>query len=104
MLHRFLITARELEIIYSLVSADYLVSMHVTGSFGTAGMVKTELPLQILKVERQEAGQGQMNELVNQPVAKSFKAVSFIRKEEFDRNVWVRSGRAVYNKPTPPVL
>ena len=31
MLHRFLLTARELEIIYNLVSSDYLVSAEVTG-------------------------------------------------------------------------
>ena len=43
MLHRFLITAKELEILYSLVSTDYLVSMHVRGVFGTAGMVRLEL-------------------------------------------------------------
>ena len=37
MLHRFLITARELEIINSLVSGDYLVSMTVTGSCANTG-------------------------------------------------------------------
>ena len=37
---------------------------------------------------------------VNQPTVKSFQAFSFNRKNEFDKDVWVCSGRAVYNKPT----
>ena len=49
MLHRFLLTARELEIIYNLVSSDHLVSMAVTGSFATNGVVKNEISTHILK-------------------------------------------------------
>ena len=96
--HRFLITAKELEVIYSLVSADYLVSLQ-TGAFGTTGMVKTELSMQILQWNVRKPNKAKMN-TVDQPVAKSFKAVSFSQKEEFDRYVRVRPGRAVYNKPT----
>ena len=54
MLHRFLITGKELEILYSLVSTEYLVSLRVTGVFGTTGMVKTELSMQVLKWEGRE--------------------------------------------------
>ena len=48
MLHRYLLTARELEIIYNLVSSDYLVSAEVTGSYASNNVVKNEIMMHIL--------------------------------------------------------
>ena len=92
-------TARELEIICSLISADYLVSMSVTGSFASTGMIKNELSMQILKWTVKSSNKGKMN-TVNQPSVKGFQAFSFIKDAEFHKDVWVRVGRGVYNKPT----
>ena len=65
----------------------------------STGMVKTELSMQILKWSVKKPKKAKMI-FVDKPVAKSFKAVSFSQKEEFDRYVRVRPGRAVCNKPT----
>ena len=99
MLHRFLITARELEIIYSLVSSDYLVSMTVTGSFVNAGMIKNELSVQILKWTVKTHKQGKLS-IINKPTVQEHQALAFIPAVEFHKDVWARSGRAVYHKRT----
>ena len=95
MLHRFLLTARELEIIYSLVSADYLVSMHTTGSFATTGVIKSKLSIQILKWTVKKSDKGKMN-----PQSKASRPSYSSGMLSSTKTSGVRAGRAVYNKPT----
>ena len=99
MLHRFLITARELEIIYSLVSGDYLVSMTVTGSYANTGVIKNELSMRILKWTVKAHKQGKLN-IIHKPTVQEHQAFAFVPAAEYQKDVWVRSGRAVYNRPT----
>ena len=102
MLHRFLLTARELEIIYNLVSSDYLVSAEVTGSFASNNVVKNEITMQILKwtVTAHTLKKSYKMNTIDQPTVQAHEAVAFIPRVEYHKDVRLRSGREVYNKAT----
>ena len=102
MLHRFLITARELEIIYNLVSSDYLVSMEVTGSFATNGVVKNEITMQILKwtVTPHKSKKSYKMNTIDKPTVQAHGAVVFVPHAEYHNDVWLKVGREVYTKAT----
>ena len=46
--HRFLITAQELEIVYDMMSADYMLDMAVRACFDTTGTIKTEMTVRVI--------------------------------------------------------
>ena len=46
--HRFLITSQELEVVYDMMSADYLLDMAVRAFFDTTGTVKTEMTMRVI--------------------------------------------------------
>ena len=102
MLHRFLLTARELEIIYNVASSDYLVSMAVTGSFATNGVVENEISMQILKwtVTTHKSNKSYKLNTIDQPTVQGHRAIAFVPRAEYHQDAWLRSGRDVYNKPT----
>ena len=46
--HRFLAPAQELEIVYDIMSADYLLDMSVKSCFETTGTIKTEMTMRVI--------------------------------------------------------
>ena len=49
MMYRYLISSQELEVLCSLMSADYLLDLAVRASFDTCGTVKTEMGMRVIK-------------------------------------------------------
>ena len=51
LLHKDMLSAKELEVIYSMMSVDYLVSIDLTRTFEMMGMYKMEMSMRVLKWE-----------------------------------------------------
>ena len=75
------------------------MSMTVTGSFVTKGVIKNELSVRILKWTVKAHKQGKLN-IIHKPTVQEHQAFAYIPEAEFHKDVWVRSGRDVYNRPT----
>ena len=48
-MHRFLITSQELEVLYDMMSADYLLDIVVKANFDTRGTIKSEMVMRVIK-------------------------------------------------------
>ena len=73
--HRFLITAQELEIVYDLMSADYLLDMAVKSCFETTGTIKTEMTMRVILWNMTKEGKKKLHK-VSAPAAQEMKTVS----------------------------
>ena len=102
MLHIYLLTARELEIIYNLVSSDYLVSAEVTGSYVSNNVVKNEITMHILKwtVTSHKSKKAYKMNTIDHPTVQALGALAFIPRVEYHKDAWVKTGREVQNKAT----
>ena len=49
MMHRYLISSQELGVLYSLMSADYLLDLVVKANFDTCGTIKSEMVMRVIK-------------------------------------------------------
>ena len=74
--HRFLIPAQELEIVYDLMSADYLLDMAVKSCFETTGTIKTEMTMRVILWNMSKEGKKKLHK-VSAPAAQEMKTVSF---------------------------
>ena len=101
MLHRYLLTARELEI-YNLVSSDYLVSAAVTGLYASNNVVKSEITMNVLKwtVTAHKSKKSHKMNTIDHPTVQVLGALAFIPRVEYHPDAWVKTGREVQNRPT----
>ena len=76
--------------------------MEVTGSFATNGVVKTEISMQILKwtVTTHKSKKSYKMNTIDQPTVQGHQAFAFVPRAEYHKDVWLRTGRDVYNKAT----
>ena len=98
MLHRYLLTARELEIIYNLVSSDYLVSAAVTGLYASNNVVKSEITMNVLKwtVTAHKSKKSHKMNTLDHPTVQVLGALTFIPRVEYHQDAWV-GAESVYN-------
>ena len=102
MLHRYLLTARELEIIYNLVSSDYLVSAAVTGLYASNNVVKSEITMNVVNwpVTAHKSKKSHKMNTIDHPTVQVLGALTFIPWVEYHQDAWVKDGREVQNRPT----
>ena len=102
MLHRYLLTAREMEIIYNLVSSDYLVSATVTGLYASNNVVKSEITMNVLKwtVTAHKSRKSHKMNTIDHPTVQVLGAHTFIPRVEYHPDAWVNDGREVQSRPT----
>ena len=100
MLNRYLLTARELEIIFDLVSSDYLVSAYVTGSYVSNNTVKNEVTMQVLKwtVSTSKSKKTYKLNTIDKPSVQTLGAYAFIPREDYHQDAWLSGGREVQLK------
>ena len=100
MLTRYLLTARELEIIYDLVSSDYLVSAYVTGSYVSNNTVKNEVNMQVLKwtVSSHKSKKTYKLNTIDKPSVQVLGAYALIPREDYHQDAWLKGGREVQLK------
>ena len=97
-----LITSQELEILYDMMSADYLLDVAVKANFDTCGTIKTEMVTRVIKWNMAKESKGSKLHKVDAPSVKEFKAVSFVIADEYDwdnRNR-LKKGNAPYIRAT----
>ena len=96
-LTRYLLTARELEILYDLVSSDYLVSAYVTGSYVSNCTVKNEVSMQVLKwtVTSHKSRKASKLNTIDKPSIQVLGAYALIPREDYHQNAWLKNGREV---------
>ena len=103
MLMRYLLTARELELIYDLVSSDYLVSAYVYGSYASNNVVKNEVNMQVLKwtvtSHKSKSKKAYKLNTIDKPSVQALSAYAFIPREDYHQDAWLRSGREVQLRP-----
>ena len=102
MLHRYLLTARELEIIYIIVSSDYLISAEATGSYTSNNVVKNEVTMQVLKwtVTSHKSKKPYKMNTIDHPTVQALGALAFLPRVEFHQDARIRDGWEVQNKAT----
>ena len=81
--HRFLIPSQELEIVYDVMSADYLLDMTVNACFGTMEMVKTEMTMRVILWNVSKDGKKKLHK-VDKPAAQELKTVCFQSRSCYD--------------------
>ena len=88
MLNRYLLTARELEIVYDLVSSDYLVHAYVTGSYVSNNTVKNEVTMQVLKwtVGTHKSKKPYKLNTIDKPSVQTLGAYAFIPREDYHQD------------------
>ena len=75
--HRFLITAQELEIVYDMMSADYMLDMAVKACFDTTGTIKTEMTMRVIMWNMAKETKKAKLHKVDAPTVQEMKTVSF---------------------------
>ena len=98
-MHGSLISAKELEKVYSLMSAECMVFLEVTGNFDTCGTIKTEMSMQVIKWTMEKSKKAKLHK-VDSPMATDFKVVSYVNKNEFnlDSRTQLKRGDAPWAK------
>ena len=81
--HRFLIPSQELEIVYDVMSADYLLDMAVNACFETMEMVKTEMTMRVILWNVSKDGKKKLHK-VDTPAAQELKTVCFQSSSCYD--------------------
>ena len=74
--HRFLIPSQELEIVYDVMSADYLLDMSVNSCFETMETIKTEMTMRVILWNVSKEGKKKLHK-VDAPAAQELKTVCF---------------------------
>ena len=74
--HRFLIPTQELEIVYDMMSADYLLDMAVRSCFETTGTIKTEMTMRVILWSMVKEGKKKLHK-VSAPAAQELKTGEF---------------------------
>ena len=82
--HRFLITAQELEIVYDMMSADYVLEKAVNACFDTTGTIKTEMTMRVIMWHMAKEGKRAKLHKVAAPTVQALKTVSFQLAECYD--------------------
>ena len=75
--HRFLITSQELEVVYDMMSADYLLDMAVKACFDTTGTIKTEMTMRVIVWSMAKESKKAKLHKVDAPTVQEMKTVSF---------------------------
>ena len=74
--HRLLIPSQELEIVFDIMSADYMLDMSVNACFETMEMIKTEMTMRVILWNVSKEGKKKLHK-VDAPAAQELKTVCF---------------------------
>ena len=93
-MHRFLITSQELEVLYDMMSADYLLNIAIRACFDTSGTIKTEMTMRAIMWNMAKETKRAKLHKVDAPAVQEIKTVSFQLAEcyEWDHRSRLRKG------------